>query len=126
MSDPEPSYLLAQRWFQKAEDDLLDVENNLKAECYPADTACFHGQQAAEKYLKGFLAWHEMPFIKTHDPLELLKQVTQIANTAEVLSLHLLLLDQYSVAIRYPQECEEIPGEAEVRAAVEATYMVRA
>jgi len=51
MSAPELSRALAERWFQKAENDLLNVENNLKAERYPADTVCFHCQQAAEKYL---------------------------------------------------------------------------
>jgi UDPglucose--hexose-1-phosphate uridylyltransferase len=30
MNDPDPSQVLAQRWFQKAENDLLNVENNLK------------------------------------------------------------------------------------------------
>ncbi len=126
MSDPKPSQALAKRWFQKAENDLLNVENNLKAETYPADTVCFHCQQAAEKYLKGFLAWQQMPFIKTHDLLALLQQVTQIAASAEKLSPDLHLLDQYSVEIRYPQEYGEMPDEEEVQAAVEATHTVRA
>ena len=54
----EASRALAEQWFRKAENDLLNVENNFKADRYPADTVCFHCQQAAEKYLKGFLAWH--------------------------------------------------------------------
>jgi hypothetical protein len=32
---------------------------------------------------------------------------------------------QYSVAIRYPQEYEEVPGETEVNAAVKAAYTIR-
>ena len=51
----DPSRALARRWFQKAENDLLNVQNNLKAEHYASDTVCFHCQQAVEKYLKGFL-----------------------------------------------------------------------
>jgi len=74
----DPSQALAGRWFHKAENDLLNVKNNLRAERYAPDTVCFHCQQAAEKYLKGFLAWHETPFSKTHDLLELLKQVRQV------------------------------------------------
>jgi len=35
-----PSQALARRWFQKAENDLLNVENNLKAERYASDTVC--------------------------------------------------------------------------------------
>jgi len=97
MSEPDPSQVLAQRWFQKAENDLLNVANNLQAEKYPADTVCFHCQQAAEKYLKGFLAWHQKPFVKTHDLLELLNQFAPIISTADKLSPDLHLLDQYSV-----------------------------
>ena len=123
----DPSQALAIRWFKKAENDLLNVENNLAAERYASDTVCFHCQQVAEKYLKGFLAWQQIPFAKIHDLLELLKQVRQIAGTdAEMLSTHLVLLDPYSVALRYPQEYEEEPDEDEVRAAVAAAYAVRA
>ncbi len=125
MNAPNPSKELALRWFQKAENDLLNVENNLKATYYPADTVCFHCQQAAEKYLKGFLAWHEVPFFKIHDLLELLKQVTQIASAAEELTASLLLLDEYAVQVRYPQEYENIPGEKEVNMAVAAARIVR-
>ena len=122
----DPSQALARRWFQKAENDLLSVQNNLKAEQYASDTVCFHCQQAAEKYLKGFLAWHQMPFAKTHDLLDLLRRVMQISDIdAPMLSDNLLLLDRYSVSIRYPQEYEEEPGEEEVREAVEAAYAVR-
>lgn len=123
----DPSKALARRWFQKAENDLLDVENNLKADRYASDIVCFHCQQAVEKYLKGFLAWHETPFAKTHDLLLLLAQVQEITEAdAEMLSGNLLMLDRYSVSVRYPQEYEEDPDEEEVREAVEAAYQVRA
>jgi len=122
----DPSQELARRWFQKAENDLLNVENNLRAERYASDTVCFHCQQVAEKYLKGFLAWHEVPFVKTHDLLELLQQARQIASAdAESLSANLLLLDHYAVSIRYPLEYEEEPGDEEVQEAVEAAHAVR-
>jgi HEPN domain-containing protein len=123
---PDASRALAHRWFQKAENDLLNVQNNLKAGRYPADTVCFHCQQAAEKYLKGMLAWHEVPLVRTHDLLELLKQVVHtVGDGAAELSPHLLLLDQYSIAVRYPQEYEASLGEEQVQAAVEAAYAVR-
>jgi HEPN domain-containing protein len=41
---------LIQAWVSKAENDLLNVRNNLQAEQVPWDTVCFHCQQAAEKY----------------------------------------------------------------------------
>jgi HEPN domain-containing protein len=123
----DPSRALARRWFHKAENDLLNVQNNLQSEQYASDTVCFHCQQVAEKYLKGFLAWHRVPFAKTHDLLELLKQVSQITDAdAQVLAANLLLLDPYSVSIRYPQEYEEEPDEQEVQEALQAANAVRA
>ncbi|MDR0598605.1 MAG: HEPN domain-containing protein, partial [Treponema sp.] len=41
---------------------------------------CFHCQQAAEKYLKGFLVFKGIEFPKTHDLAALLK----LANTGDV------------------------------------------
>ena len=123
----EPSRALARRWFQKAENDLLNVRNNLDAERYPADTVCFHCQQAAEKYLKGLLAWHEAPFARTHDLLELIEQVQQVTDEEPgMLADHLLLLDRYSVSTRYPQEYEDEPHEHEVLEAVRAAHAIRA
>jgi len=117
---------LAERWFRKAENDLLNVANNLRAERYASDTVCFHCQQAAEKYLKGFLSWHGVPFARTHDLPELLKQVKQIAgDDARAISEHLFLLDPCSVSVRYSQEYEEEPDEQEVQEAVRSAYAVR-
>lgn len=48
-------------WLAKAEHDLLNIENNLKAQQIPWDTICFHAQQAAEKYLKALLVFHGQP-----------------------------------------------------------------
>lgn len=36
-------------WVEKAEHDLLNIDNNLAASHVPWDTVCFHAQQAAEK-----------------------------------------------------------------------------
>ena len=43
---------LINEWITKAENDLLNVENNLNSKSIPLDTVCYHCQQAAEKYLK--------------------------------------------------------------------------
>jgi hypothetical protein len=39
--------------------------------------AVFHCQQAAEKALKGFLAWHDVPFRKTHTLKRAARPVSQ-------------------------------------------------
>ena len=51
-----------QNWLRKAETDLRAAEHLLtidQEDCFPA---AFHAQQAAEKFLKGFLSWHVPSF----------------------------------------------------------------
>lgn len=38
---------VSKQWIAKAKNDLLDADNNLKADEIPFDTVCFHCQQAA-------------------------------------------------------------------------------
>ena len=45
---------LARQWLTKADNDLLNADNNLASENIPFDTVCFHCQQAAEKFLKAY------------------------------------------------------------------------
>jgi HEPN domain-containing protein len=47
---------LAKGWIRKAESDLTSVRRTLASEG-PFDTACFHCQQAIEKFFKAFLAF---------------------------------------------------------------------
>lgn len=51
-------------WFLKGESDLSAAHRILDGEG-PYDTACFHAQQAAEKFLKGFLALKDQPIPRT-------------------------------------------------------------
>jgi uncharacterized protein len=53
-------------WLRKAEEDLKSADHLLTAMPPFLGTAPFHCQQAAEKALKAFLAWHDLPFAKTH------------------------------------------------------------
>ena len=65
MSGRETDYAA---WIEKAEHDLLVIENNLVAERVPWDMVCFHAQQAAEKLLKAVLVYHGNVPSKTHSP----------------------------------------------------------
>jgi HEPN domain-containing protein len=56
-------------WLAKAVDDL-ECATVLAASGH-GETALYHCQQAAEKALKAFLTWHDQPFRKTHNLLEL-------------------------------------------------------
>jgi len=54
------------QWFTKANNDLKTGKDELNTENPATDTVCFHAQQCAEKYLKGFLAFHDQEIKKTH------------------------------------------------------------
>lgn len=94
---------LFEEWISKAEADYgtaLDLArlNNPQR----ADAICFHCQQSAEKYLKGYLVRYEGGFTRTHDLDELCKRCADIDVTFELIRLPLDLLQPFSVAIRYP------------------------
>ena len=44
-----------EKWFRKAENDLLAIKILISNEDVLADVCCFHAQQATEKYLKAYL-----------------------------------------------------------------------
>lgn len=95
---------LARQWLAKAQNDLLNADNNLKSETVPYDTVCFHCQQASEKLLKAYLVARGVPPPLTHDLLLLLEEILPYCADAETLRDDLALLMPYAVGIRYPDE----------------------
>ncbi len=73
-----------QAWLRKADLDLRAAAHALSAPeaAFSAD-AVFHAQQAAEKALKAFLAWHDVPFGKTHDLEKLGRHCRALDRTLE-------------------------------------------
>lgn len=57
---------LVRRWLAKADQDIRAGEALLAADRPFSYPVCFHSQQAAEKYLKALLTWHQIEFPKTH------------------------------------------------------------
>ena len=117
-------------WFRKAENDLLAASNNLKAEEVPADTVCFHSQQAAEKYLKGFLTHHGVKFERIHNLNLILFQCIEINNEFEQLKDAAQILNLYSVIVRYPNFIDETedanePNLEEAQSAFELALSVK-
>jgi HEPN domain-containing protein len=63
----EPLRDEVREWLRKAKHDL-GFARKLSQQPNPyLDTAIYHCQQLAEKAVKGFLAFHETPFQRTHD-----------------------------------------------------------
>ena len=97
-----------EKWFRKAENDLLAITNNLSANEVPADVCCFHAQQAAEKYLKAYLVAHQIEFPKTHDLIEFMNLCTSRNNKFFELKPTCAKLKNYGIAPRYPDDVNEL------------------
>ncbi len=96
---------LTLEWIEKAEGDYATAGRELRARKFPNfDAACFHSQQLAEKYLKGYLQEHEQTIPKTHSLIDLLALCLQLDLTFHMIRPDLVLLDRFGVHFRYPGE----------------------
>ena len=93
----------------KAATDLAAGAHDLTVEPPFAGDAAFHAQQAGEKALKGFLAWHDVPFGKTHDLSALGQQCAEIDPRLAPVGQRAATLTVYAWKYRYPGEPEEPP-----------------
>jgi HEPN domain-containing protein len=109
-------------WFVKAGEDLRATEAVLGLEEPLCGVAVFHAQQAAEKAMKGFLAWHDVPLRKTHNLVVLGEQCAGIDASLEPLLRSAAGMTEYAWQYRYPGE----PDEPEVEEAREAIATARA
>lgn len=114
---------VSKQWIAKAKNDLLNVDNNLKAEEIPFDTVCFHCQQAAEKLLKAYLVANGNSYPASHDLILILEKILLLNVSAEVLRNDLALLMPYAVEIRYPDDWF-MPTEEDAKEAREAVSHV--
>ena len=71
MTEAEAKHL--NQWMEKAEHDLIAAKLIIEHQPTILDIACFHCQQAVEKYLKTFLVFKKEEFPRTHN-LDLLIQ----------------------------------------------------
>ncbi len=89
----------------------------------PWDIVCFHAQQAAEKALKGFLAFHGRTPPRTHDLVAVLVECAKVDRALSALEGVCRRLTYYAVGGRYPDDLYE-PDEAAGREMVAASGQV--
>jgi HEPN domain-containing protein len=93
---------LTTEWLAKAEEDYSVASGLLRRRKIPADSICFHCQQAAEKFLKGILQEQGIRFGRTHDLEGLLRLCTTAFPQLTLLVADAELLNDYAVRYRYP------------------------
>lgn len=94
----------AWEWKRFAEMDLNSAEYLLGMHPIPLEIICYHCQQAAEKYLKGYLVLHGINPPKIHDLNELCKLCLNLSDTFKDIADYCSDLTAYGVQPRYPME----------------------
>src|SRR6184192_957596 len=94
---------LTREWVKKAEGDFATAQREIRARKSPNyDSACFHAQQCAEKYLKARLQEAGVAFPHTHDLVALLKLALPLEPLWAGLSDSARRLSHHAVKTRYP------------------------
>lgn len=116
------------QWLAKAEDDFRVAEHLVTEGAYFLGAVGFHAQQAAEKFLKALLVWHQVEFPKTHDLDELLDLAATVDSHLAESFRPIVVLTPYGVDARYPSDFPRItPVEAKkaVELATQARKIIR-
>lgn len=91
-----------QAWLTKAANDLRGVSIDLDASPPLLEDALFHCQQAAERSLKAFLTFHNIPFRKTHNIDELGVECLKIDPSLSAIIDDAVPLTEFAWRYRYP------------------------
>jgi len=98
-------------WLFRANEDIAVIKSLVNAGVeYYTSSICFHAQQASEKFLKAYLAYHDVDFPRTHDLDFLLLECQKIDK--EAFQIDFKSLTDFGVSVRYPDDFY-IPDEKE-------------
>ncbi len=125
MNDESPE----RDWFEKADQDLEMARRALEPGQPLPEMACYHAQQCAEKYLKGYLIAHSVSFRFVHDLIYLTQLCIAHDPTFEKLMPAIEILDEYGATTRYPMEGSVEPdieaAKEAIRLAVQVATLVK-
>jgi HEPN domain-containing protein len=110
-------------WLTRAATDLRAAEHALTAQPPLGADSAFHCQQAAEKAMKAFLTWHNMPFRRVHSLEEIGEQCLQIEPSLRQTVDRVVPLTEYAWKFRYPGTVKE-PTATEAQEALAAARAV--
>ena len=112
-------------WCLKAENDLKNARHEVEHEDPALDTVCFHAQQAAEKYLKAYLVFHDCEITKTHVLIRLIRNCIEIDDAfQDLVQKEIDMLTDYAVDLRYAEDFYMPPIE-EAREAIKKAEFVK-
>ncbi|MCX6023649.1 MAG: HEPN domain-containing protein [Chloroflexi bacterium] len=104
-------------WFEKAQEDLRAADYLFTAVPPVLGRIAFLCRQAAEKSLKGFLAWNNVPFRRTHSIEEIGEHCILLDPSFRLPIDQTVRLTEYAWKFRYP-DSPLGPPEAEAHTAL--------
>jgi HEPN domain-containing protein len=110
----------AAKWLRQAAKDRNAARVLLEPE---PSRSVFHSQQAAEKAVKAFLTFHQIPFRKTHDLADLGSQCATADSSLERILREVADLTDYASAFRYPDAPYEPDADEAATALAAATEL---
>ncbi len=114
---------IAKEWFKIAEADLSSAEFLQNMQSMPTEIICYHCQQPAEKYLKGFLSLKGEAIKRSHDLVILNKECRKYDADFETIEEDCLMLTDYGVNIRYPFPMDI--NETDIEVAIKSAHKIK-
>ena len=115
---------IVKQWIEKADHDLGTAQVTYLYIPKYRDTIAFHCQQAAEKYLKGFLLFLDIPFKKQHSLVYLLGLISQKIVLSDKLYDNASELEDFAIEIRYPDTSIDLTDD-EIQQAFKIVKLIR-
>jgi HEPN domain-containing protein len=112
-------------WFAKAEQDWKIAVRAMEGEEPLPEQCCYHAQQCAEKYLKGFLKSRRVGFKWIHDLRYLVDMCAQSDEGFKRLAADADTLTRAAEPSRYPGDDDEPVTAADAEEAMEIAGRVR-
>ena len=100
-----------EEWLLFAKEDLAIAELASKADNIFNRSICYHCQQSAEKDLKAYIIFLDLPLQKTHNLAKLVEQIAEIDINVKVINEIAITLSEYITSARYPDDFEIISDE---------------
>lgn len=108
---------IAKEWFAKGDKDIKNAEFLLKSR-RDLETVAFHTQQAAEKYLKGFLIAQGKELAMIHDLVTLLRDAIELNSEFIQFKEAVKEITNFYFESRYPMGYEVEYAEEEIKTAI--------
>jgi HEPN domain-containing protein len=110
-------------WLVRAKSSLALSRAKIDEEIFYEDL-CFQAQQAVEKSLKAFLVFFDVDPEKTHNLVNLIKELAKHIDIPDEIN-EVVILNDYAIQTRYPGDYAPIEEDEDKKAIEKTEYCVK-